>query len=183
MTRYACMLRAVNVSGQRKVKMAELRDLCVSLGCSDVETYLQSGNLILGSKKAPSKLGPALSEAICREFGHTDVDVLVRTADELAALISESPFVARGCDPSKLHVTFLTEDPAPAVVQALGADAYLPDELARGAGAVHVHCPNGYGRTKLDNAFFERKLGVRATTRNWQTVNAIYDLAREKGGS
>lgn len=177
MTRYACMLRAVNVSGARRVKMAELRDLCLSLGCTDVETYLQSGNVILGSKKAQSKLGPSIKEAIGRRFGHDDVDVLVWTADELGALIEANPFLGRGCDPAKLHVTFLDADPKPAAVQAIAEDGYLPDEYAIGQRAVYVHCPDGYGRTKLNNAFFEKKLGVRGTTRNWQTVNNLRELA------
>lgn len=178
MTRYACLLRGVNVSGQRRVKMTELRNLCESLGCADVETYLQSGNVILDSRKAPSKLGQSLSEAIGKEFGHADIDVLVRTADELDALIRANPFLAGGCDPAKLHVTFLDADPAPAAVEAIGKDKYLPDAFAAGIKAVYVHCPNGYGNTKLNNAFFEKKLGARGTTRNWQTVNNLLRLVR-----
>lgn len=180
MSRYACLLRAVNVTGRRQVKMSELRDLCVSLGCSDVETYLQSGNVIVSTRKARSKLGAAISEEIGRVFGHADVDVLVWTADELGALIEANPFLAKGCDPAKLHATFLDRDPAPAAVEAMGKNGYLPDEFALGARVVYVHCPNGYGRTKINNAFFEKKLGVRATTRNWNTVSSLRDLAREK---
>jgi uncharacterized protein (DUF1697 family) len=158
--------------------MTELRDLCVSLGCTEVETYLQSGNVIVNSRKAAAKLGPSLSEAIGKQFGHTDVDVLVRTGDELAALIQANPFLAKGCDPAKLHVTFLDADPAAAAMGAIGKDKYLPDEFAAGLEAVYVHCPDGYGNTKLNNAFFEKKLGVRGTTRNWQTVNNLLRLVR-----
>ena len=177
MSRYACMLRAVNVSGARKMNMGKLRDLCVSLGCTEVETYLQSGNVVLRTKKAAAKLGPALSAAVRNDFGYDDVDVLVWTADELAALIAANPLIARGCDPSKLHVTFLAADPSPSTVASIGQVSYPPDEFAMGVRAVYVHCPNGYGRTKLNNSFFERKLGVHATTRNWQTVNNLHALA------
>nr|ASV46886.1 hypothetical protein [uncultured bacterium] len=175
------MLRAVNVSGQRKLKMTELRDLCASLGHADVETYLQSGNIILSTRVAQSKLGPSLSEAISREFGYDDVDVLVWTASELDALIKANPFLAKGCDPAKLHVTFLANEVARKAIEALGVDRYLPDEFAPGPKSVYVHCPNGYGRTKLNNAFFERKLDVPATTRNWQTVLNLCELAQGKG--
>ena len=177
MMRYTCMLRAVNVSGQRKVSMAALRELCVSLGHADVETYLQSGNVIFSSKKSQAKLGPSLSAAIAERFGYADVDVLVWTAAELAALIRANPFAVRHCDVSKLHVTFLAKDVGAAPLKGIGADAYLPDEFASAPRAIYVHCPNGYGRTKLNNAFFERKLGTRATTRNWQSVNNLCQLA------
>jgi uncharacterized protein (DUF1697 family) len=178
MTRYASMLRAVNVSGQRKLKMTELRELCESLGHSDVETYLQSGNILLTTRMAQTKLGPSLSDAIAREFGYSDVDVLVWTAGELASLIQTNPFLARGCDPAKLHVTFLARDPGAVAIESIGTDRYIPDEFAAGKKAVYVYCPNGYGRTKLNNAFFERKLDVPATTRNWQTVSNLYALTR-----
>lgn len=150
--------------------MTKLRELCVSLGHADVETYLQSGNILLSTRTAQSKLGPSLSGAICKEFGYTDVDVLVWTAAELEEIVKGNPYLARGCDPSHLHVTFLARDVKPAAVEAIGMDRYLADEFAPGTRAVYVYCPNGYGRTKLNNGFFERKLGVHATTRNWQTL-------------
>jgi len=173
-------LRGVNVSGARKVKMSQLQDLCVSLGHVDVETYLQSGNILLSTRTAQSKLGPSLSEAISKEFGYTDVDVVVRTATELEDIIKSNPFVARGCDPSQLYVTFLAKDIKPAAVETIGLDRFLPDEFAPGAKVVYVYCPTGYGRTKLNTGFFERKLGLHATARNWQTVNNLWEMASEK---
>lgn len=179
MTRHACMLRAVNVSGQRPLKMSALRALCISLGCSDVETYLQSGNVIAASRQPPAKLGASISTAIAKEFGYDNVDVLVWTAAELSALVRASPFLARGASPSELYVTFLAKKVKASDIQALGTERYLPDEFAPGAKAIYVHCLNGYGRTKLNNSFFERKLGVRATTRNWQTVTKLCELANK----
>jgi uncharacterized protein (DUF1697 family) len=179
-TRYACLLRGVNVSGARKVKMIQLRDLCVSIGYSDVETYLQSGNILLSTRTAQSKIGPSLSEAISKEFGYTDVDVVVRTSAELESIIKGNPFLARGCDPSQLYVTFFAKDVKPAAVEAIGLDRFLPDEFAPGTKAVYVYCPTGYGRTKLNTGFFERKLGMHATARNWQSVNKLWEMASEK---
>jgi uncharacterized protein (DUF1697 family) len=175
-------LRAVNVSGARTMAMTKLRELCVSLGHADVETYLQSGNILLSTHAAQSQLGPSLSEAIGKEFGYPDVDVLVWTAAELDAIIQGNPFLARGCDPSHLHVTFLAQDVGPAVVEAIGRDRDLADEFAPGTRAVYVYCPHGYGRTKLNNGFFERTLGTHATTRNWKTVNTLGEMARERRG-
>lgn len=177
MGRYACLLRAVNVSGQRKLTMSKLREVCSSLGCTEVATYLQSGNVVLTSKLAQAKLGDRVKQAIAAEFGFEDVDVLVWTAEELSALVRGNPFVARGCDLSKLHVTFLGKEVKPAELKGIDAKAFLPDEFALGKKAVYVHCPDGYGRSKLNNALFERKLGLRATTRNWRTVNSLLELA------
>ena len=114
------------------MEMTKLRELCVSLGHADVETYLQSGNILLSTRTAQSKLGPRLSEAICKEFGYTDVDVLVWTAADLEEIAKGNPFLARGCDPSHLHVTFLAKDVKPAAVEAIGMDRYLADEFAPG---------------------------------------------------
>jgi uncharacterized protein (DUF1697 family) len=175
--RYACLLRAVNVSGQRKLTMSKLREVCSALGCTEVATYLQSGNVVLASKLAKAKLGDRVTAAIAAEFGFEDVDVLVWAAEELSALVRDNPFVARGCDLSKLHVTFLSKEVKPAELKSIDAKAFLPDEFALGRKAVYVHCPAGYGRSKLNNAFFERKLGLRATTRNWRTVNSLLELA------
>jgi len=161
------------------MKMAELRDLCRTLKYDRVETYLQSGNLILNTQEGVSKLARRLSSAICDEFGYSDVTVLPWTADELEGLIEDNPFVDQRCDASKLHVTFLQEDPGEDAIVGLGPDDFLPDRFAPGVEAVYVHCPKGYGRTKLNNAFFERKLHVRGTTRNWKTTKKLCELARE----
>ena len=181
MTRYVCLLRGVNVSGARKVKMANLRDLCESLGHADVETYLQSGNILLSTLTAPSQLAASLSLAIGREFGYSDVDVFVWTVTDLEAIIENNPFLTMGRELSGLHVTFLEKTVPPAAVEAIGMDRYLPDEFAPGTRTVYVYCPNGYGRTKLTTSFFERKLGVHATTRNWQTLNQLWKMANAKG--
>jgi len=177
MTRYVCLLRAINVGGQRKMKMAELRDLCESLGFADVTTYLQSGNVVLSTVAARSTLASKLAKAIGDKCGYAQITVLVRTAAELAGILAANPFLRVGSDPAKLHVTFLERDPEKVAIRALGTNDWLPDELAPGKCAVYVHCPNGYGRTKLNNGFFERKLGLMATTRNWKTVTQLHALA------
>jgi uncharacterized protein (DUF1697 family) len=173
MARYVSLLRGINVSGHRKITMAELRDLYLSLGYTDVESYLQSGNVAFSTDEEPDAAASAIGEAIGSTFGHTDVDVLIRTGADLTALVDTNPFVAAGADPKSLHVTFLADEPgAVAGERTSGPDSWEPAERA-----VFVHCPDGYGRTRLTNAFFERTLGVRATTRNWRTVLALLEMA------
>jgi len=175
MTRYACMLRGINVGGQRKVAMKELIDLCLSLGYTGVESYLQSGNIVLNTEQDASALESALQQAICREFAYADVDVLARSAADLQAVLNALPERWKSCDKAALHFTFTKTVPA----ASISDDAsFLPDEFCIGNRVVYIHCPNGYGKTKLNNSFFERKLKLRATTRNWNTTNKLYDLTR-----
>jgi uncharacterized protein (DUF1697 family) len=170
------MLRGINVSGRRPVKMASLQEVCTSLGFADVETYLQSGNIVLRTDRPQQSLPEVLSKAIAASFGHDDVHVVVLSATELRRIVDANVFIERGCDPAKLHVTFFAGAFDDAVLPSLPRNAYLPDEFEGGNKVVYLHCPNGYGRTKLNNAFFERKMKRVATTRNWSTTLKLRDL-------
>ncbi len=176
MTRYACLLRGVNVSGQRKVAMKELVSLCQSLGFSNVESYLQSGNIVLDAPLGAAELEATLEQAIRNEFGYTDIDVLARTAPEIGAVIESMPAAWKTHDTSLLYFTFLKT--APAAVAS--AASFLPDEFEAGEKVIYIHCPGGYGKTKLNNNYFERTLKLRATTRNWNTTVKLYELAQDK---
>lgn len=177
MKRYACMLRGVNVSGQRKLTMKELVRACTAAGFSEVESYLQSGNLILSSPLPADKVEDLLQETICNEFGYSDVDVLAWTAKDIAAAINGIPEGWREYDTAKLHFSFVKETSLDGPRASMQPADYLPDELALGKNVAYVHCPNGYGRTKLNNSFVERYLNTRATTRNWNTTTKLYELA------
>lgn len=179
MNRYACLLRAINVSGQRKIKMFELRDLCQSLKYGDIETYLQSGNIILSTKKSQSVVEEELSKSICQKFGYTDVDIFAWSAQELKKMYDTNPFIRPNSDPSKLHFTFLNEQPNSKDVKNIDNASFLPDEFSVSRKIVFVHCPNGYGRTKINNTFFERKLKLRATTRNLKTIQNLIELTSQ----
>jgi uncharacterized protein (DUF1697 family) len=175
-TRYAALLRGVNVSGHRKVAMADLRALVGDLGFDEVETYRQSGNVVFSStSRSAGRVAGTVEAALREALGYDDLDVLVRSPTELDRLASENPFLAAGADPATCHVTFLKDDPAkePPADLTPGGGA---DGFAFTTGAVYVHCPNGYGRTKLTNGYFETVSGVRATTRNWATLLALCDL-------
>jgi uncharacterized protein (DUF1697 family) len=175
-TTYAALLRAVNVGGV-KVRMDRLRDAVTALGLDRVSTYIQSGNVVFaGGGEDPDELASRLEDAVAAEFG-IDVPVLVRSADDLARIVVANPMRTRGVDEAKLHVTFLASEPAAERVDAVAPDAGGADGFAVVRREVYLHCPGGYGTTKLHNGFWERKLGVVATTRNWRTVTTLRDLA------
>jgi uncharacterized protein (DUF1697 family) len=176
---YVSLLRAVNVGG-RKVPMAALRDLLERLGHDDVVTYLQSGNVVSrAGARSSGVVERAVSAAVTAEFGF-DVDVLVRTPHQLRVVLDGNPFLpARGSrpDPKSLHVTFLARAPKATLVREIDGSAFAPDEFRVVGREVFLTCPGGYGRTKITNSWFERKLGVPATTRNWSTVTELADLS------
>jgi uncharacterized protein (DUF1697 family) len=174
---FVALLRGINVSGQNKVSMADLRTLFLNLGAEDVRTYVQSGNVVFTSAAASSaELTRAIEMRIRRDLG-LSVTVLLRTKAHLAKIVAGNPFVTSGKEPTKLHVTFLADAPDRARLRELEAKHFEPDEFHVVRREIYLHCPNGYGRTKLNNAFFEKQLGVAATTRNWKTVTKLAELA------
>jgi uncharacterized protein (DUF1697 family) len=164
------LLRAVNVGG-RKLSMKDIVAALADAGCRDVRTYLRSGNVVFsGTKTVAAAASPALSAAAGFE-----VPVLLRSSAEIASVVSGQPL--RGPEAS-WHVTFLESPPAAARVSALDPSAYGGDSFEVRGREVYLRAPDGYGRSKLSNAFFERKLGVVATTRNWRTVCALAEMSR-----
>ena len=174
---YVSLLRAVNVGG-RKLAMTDLRALYEQHGHADVVTYVQSGNVVSRtSARSAAAVGRTISAAIADELG-LEVEVLVRTPKELRSVLSRNPFLQRRRPELKtLHVTFLAKRPEAPLVAALDEGAFSPDEFRVDQREVYVLCPNGYGRTKINNTWFERKLKVPATTRNWTTVTKLAELA------
>lgn len=178
MPTFIALLRGINVSGQRKIRMAELTDACEEKGLTNVKTYLQSGNIVFRCKeRSAAKVAKMLELLIESRFGH-DVTVMVRTAADLKRIITGNPYSAQAKkDPAKVHVTFLDSRPTAAMIKSLDDVDTRGDEFSMGREEILLHCPNGYGKTKLNNAFFERKLKMPATTRNWKTVEALHEMA------
>ncbi len=175
MQTYIALLRAVNVANKH-IQMDSLRELCFSLGAETPRTYLQSGNVIFAHCDPPDAVRDAMQSALERSLG-VRTEVIVRTQQELDATRAQSPFVGRALDPSHLHVTFLKELPDLALVRALEHSSFGIDEFHVRARELYLYCPSGYARTKLNNAFFERRLATVATTRNWRTVLKLAELA------
>ncbi|ONH33206.1 DUF1697 domain-containing protein [Pseudofrankia asymbiotica] len=175
MTTYAALLRGINVGGV-KVDMADLHAVFSGLGYAGISTYLRTGNVLFGTEAPRSALAADIETRIDREIG-VRTTVLLRNRDELAALAAGNPFLDREPDPTKLHVTFLAERPGKSLVAGLAALAAEGEDVVVVGREVYLHCPHGYGRTKLSNTAIERRLAVIATTRNWRTVTALRDLA------
>ena len=173
---YVALLRAINLGARNKVAMAELRSMFEAVGADDVRTHVQSGNVVFRSPVGtPSELEQTLEGAITETFG-LDIRVLVRTAREIVKIDRSNPFADKG-DLRTLHLTFSAEPPAADRVRDLGNFDFGPDRFSVAGREIYLLCPDGYGRTKLNNAFLEKKLGVAATTRNWKTVTTLAEMA------
>jgi uncharacterized protein (DUF1697 family) len=176
---FVALLRAVNLAGRNRVPMAELRGLVEELGGQDVETYVQSGNVVFRSRMSADGLAEAIHAELEQRLG-LDVAVLVRTSAELAKVVAKNPFASPKVDDKALHVAFLARTPTRARVRELDPTFAEPDLLHVAGREVFLLYPNGYGRTRLTNAVLERRLGVAATTRNWRTVTTLATMAAER---
>jgi uncharacterized protein (DUF1697 family) len=173
---YAALLRGINVGGNKRIAMADLRSLVEGLGHESVKTHLQSGNVVFASpKRSDAAIAAGMEKAIKAELG-MDVSVMVRRANELAAVLKAAPYGTRTSDHKRLHVAFLSEKPRAAAVKGFGIENFAPDEMTVIGREAYLLYPDGYARTKLTNAVLEKKLGVRATSRNWRTVEALAEL-------
>jgi len=180
MKKYISMLRGINVSGQKKIRMEELKTLYNSLNFKNIKTYIQSGNVIFESPDSDiSELANKIENKIKQTFGFS-VTVIIRTKNEFHNLIVSNPFYGeRKEDIKKLHVTFLSATPSASSLREIDKFKDKSDQMVIVGKEIYLFCPNGYGRTKLTNSFFEKKLNVSATTRNWKTVNKLYDFVKE----
>ena len=173
------MLRGINVSGHKKVPMPDLKALYEGLSFRDVITYIQSGNVIFKAdiSISPVELAGRIEKSIIEKFGF-DVPVIIRTMDEIKNVVALNPFLKEsGIDIDKLHVTFLEEKPQSSKISAIEDLDFSPDKFFIIEREIYLYCPNGYGNTKLSNTYFENKLKMQATTRNWKTVNKLAELA------
>jgi uncharacterized protein (DUF1697 family) len=177
METYIALLRGINVSGQKMIKMEELKRVLGTLNFSNIRTYIQSGNIIFETDiKDSTFLEKQIFEIIFKNFGFP-VQVVIRNRQELVEVYKNNPFLRNRNEPvEKLHVTFLGEKPDPVHLKKIEGSSFLPDEFVLSGSEIYLFCPNGYGRTKLTNQFFESKLKVTATTRNWKTVETMLKI-------
>lgn len=176
MTTYISLLRGINVSGQKKIKMADLKKLYESLGFADVQTYIQSGNVVFKYTKTDTKqLARKITDSIRKTYSF-EVPVEIRTKDDLDKIIANNPFNAE--NHNKLHVMFLAEKPQNPPIAEIEKMKDKSEEFFIAGREIYLSTPNGYGKSKISNTFFEKKLGVSATTRNWKTVNALFDMVK-----
>jgi len=177
MTTYIAMLRGINVSGHKIMKMERLRAMFANMGFQNVQTYVQSGNVIFSTREPSANLAAKIEKQILKEFGF-DVPVLTKTAKEMADIVKHNPFMKeKAIDQAKLHVTFLADDPPKDALKLLQPLASSEEQIHVTGRAVYLYCPNGYGNTKLNNTAIEKKLGCGATTRNWKTTQTLLEMA------
>ena len=172
MPTYIALLRGINVGGRALVSMADLRELFESLGFAGARTLLQSGNVVFQTARAKkaAALERMLEAATAKQCG-VAAAYFVRTEAEWDRLIARNPFPAEAeSDPGRLVVTFLKTKPRAADVQALQAATKGPEIIRADGRHLYITYPDGIGRSKLTNVLIERKLGTRATARNWNTV-------------
>jgi len=178
MQKYIAILRGINVGGHNKLPMQVLRVKMEEWGFKNAITYIQSGNIIFEAKRSsPRRMAEVIEKQILKHFSYT-VPTIVFSSDYLRKLIDKNPFIRdRKKDVEKQHVTFLSDKPKKENSLKLLTYSFPPDEFCLGEEAIYIYCPNGYGRSKINNNFFESKLKVTATTRNWKTVNALLEIA------
>jgi uncharacterized protein (DUF1697 family) len=179
MRTYIAILRGINVSGQKKIKMADLRALLGDLGLENVQTYIQSGNIVFQHTEAPeSDLEKMIEEKIQSHYNF-QVPTMVRTPEAFQYVIDHNPFLkGLNKDIKRQYITFLAEKPAAERIEALKDGHYEPEEYVIDRRIIFFFSPHGYGRAKMNNNFFEKKLKVKATTRNWKTVNKLLEMAK-----
>jgi uncharacterized protein (DUF1697 family) len=178
-SRYIALLRGINVSGHKIIRMEALRVCFEGLGCRGVQTYVQSGNVVFEAvEQEAARYADDISNRIQTDFGFP-VPVLLRTSEELRRIIDGNPLLKQPkIDPSKLHVTFLSTTAPKSAQEDLKGLAAKEEQFHIQGREIYLYCPNGYGRTKLSNTAIEKKLGAKATTRNWKTVQALLALAQ-----
>ncbi len=179
MSKYIAMLRGINVSGQKLIKMADLRESMTQLGLEEVSTYVQSGNILFNARESDlSVLADKIEKQIKKDFTF-DVPCLVRSANYFKKVLTNNDFLQQGKEEKRCYVTFLEEDPDPMLVQKIDPNQYVPEAFIIKGDLVYFYSPEGYGKAKMNNNFFEQKLKLKATTRNWNSVNKLFELATQ----
>lgn len=173
------MLRGINVSGKNIIKMAELKKLFETLGFADITTYVQSGNIVFNcaSDENAGTLEARIEKEIETVFGYENVTAFIKTRAALEQLRDRSPYPPSEGDTKRRYFTFIRKAPSAEQVEKLEPYASEAERFTVTDTCIYLYCPEGYGKTKLSNNFFENKLKIRATTRNWNTVNKLIQIA------
>ena len=181
MKTYIALLRGINVSGQKKIKMANLRKQLAELHWKNIRSYIQSGNIIFETAELGREtLEKQLQNKIEEHYGF-QVPVLIKTAAELEHALENNPHLKDPTkDEDKAYFTFLKKNPEQANIDKVATYDYSPEEYIIDDKCIYVYPPNGYGRAKMNNNFFEDKLQVDATTRNLKSVRVLLAMAKNK---
>jgi uncharacterized protein (DUF1697 family) len=168
------------MTGHNSIKMSDLTSLFVKLGLKNAKTYIQSGNVIFSynSDSPVNDLSLEIEKAILDKFSFI-IPVMTRSLDQLDALFPVNPYLEeKEFDPAKMAVIFLHEKPTDNQILKVSGLDYPPDKFKIIGSEIHIYCPNGFGKTKIYTNFFEKKMGVLGTGRNWKTVTTLIEMAR-----
>jgi uncharacterized protein (DUF1697 family) len=175
MARQVALLRGINVGKTKRIAMEDLREMLVGLRYGDVKTLLASGNVVFTAPGDAEAIEARIRHAIAKRFGF-DVSVMVRSARELAKVVASNPLKDGESDGAKLHVAFLSAKPAAAKLRDVDPADFAPEEFAVAGREIYMWCKNGVLESKLFSAFSDKRLGVAATARNWNTVTKLLAL-------
>jgi uncharacterized protein (DUF1697 family) len=178
MPRQVALLRGINVGSHNRIGMPALRELLEGHGYGDVRTLLQSGNVVYRSRLSPERVERDMARQIADGLG-VDIKVMVRTRDEMAGVLDRNPLRDVADDPKRHQVSFLSAEPDPGVVRELGAIDLAPERFVFSGRELYAWYANGIQQSKLNKVLTEKRLGVAATARNWNTITKLLALADE----
>jgi uncharacterized protein (DUF1697 family) len=177
MKTFVALLRGINVGGKNKIKMADLRSALGDAGFINVRTYIQSGNVVFESAKNQDSLELLISKTIKSQFGY-EVPVMVREASFFIKAIKNCPY--KNKDVAAICVAVLSEPAKKSDVKALESLDHGDDAVSIRGDVAYLYCPSGFSKTKLTNNFIEKKLRLRATSRNWRTLGKLIEMCADK---
>jgi uncharacterized protein (DUF1697 family) len=182
MPTFVSLLRGVNMAGHNKIKMTDLSALYKTLGFEDAETFIQSGNVVFNTiENLPvPEIAARIEAAVLKKFNY-NVPVIIRAPEELMDIISINPFLEEeNFNTGKLAVIFLNEEPSEEQIEKVKNVNYPPDKFKIAGKEIFIYCPNGFGKSKIYTGFFENKMNVTGTARNWKTLNTLLEIANRK---
>ena len=180
MQTHLALLRGINVSGHRMIKMDALKIALEKIGFQNVQTYIQSGNVFVDSDDNPAKIAFVIKQEIQRTFGH-DVPVIVISKQDLEACLRNNPFtITDETDAKKLYVAFISTILKPENINNLQISNFKPDQAVIDENRIFIKYEIGAGKTKLDQNYIEKKLNVTATIRNWNSINQLLKIFNER---
>lgn len=171
------VLRGINVGRKRRILMADLRALCESLGFKNVKTYIQSGNILFNYDGLNATLEDKFELAINDKYGY-EVPVIIKSLNELETIILKNPFVVKDVDNSHLYFTFLKQKPTEDRMKKILEYDCTPDEFIIDNQMIFLNIAGQYHKTKLNPNFFEKRLGVVSTARNWRTIMKLLEMGK-----
>lgn len=176
MKTFIVLLRGVMPKGENKVPMSQLREVLLESGFKNVRTYIQSGNVLVDTELSASDVEKEIHVLIKRHIG-ANLPIVARTRTQINKVLDENPF-QKGYDISRVFFALFAESPSSQKTKELLEKDFSPEELVITKDAAYMYIPGTYGRMKLSNNFLENKLGVAATTRNFNTLSKLIEMSQ-----